>query len=101
MKEIITKKSLMQTIDLISELDLNENDFNNIFQKFKTILNKPEIEQKLKETQSIQNSDDIKEIMTKIIQNLSINELNLIMGDLIQNEKLIDYIQDLFLEKLL
>ena len=101
MKEKITKKSLVQSIDLISELDLNENDLNNLYSKFKKILDKPEIETKLGLIKELEGNQDLKSIMNLVVDTLSLDELNLIMEDLIKDEDLIDYVQDLFLEKLL
>jgi len=38
MDDIVTKNSLERTIGFISELELNEEDYENIFKKFKPIL---------------------------------------------------------------
>lgn len=102
MKTTITKKSLRQSIDLISELKLDDSDLHNIFSNFRSLLDKPAINEKIKNISEITDDTlDMKEVMKLIIEKLSIEELNLMMGELIKDEGLVDYIQDLFLEKLL
>jgi len=104
MKENITKNSLNQSIELISELNLNEEDYEKIFDKFKLILENREIKETIENVSNIpglRNENDLKAIMKKLSSDLDLSDLNKLLKDIIKNEELIDFIQDLFLEKLI
>ena len=104
MNDIITKDNLNQSIELISELNLNEDDYENIFEKFNLILKNPdirEIVEKVLGFQDIEKENDLKAIMKKLIDIMKLSDLNQLLGDIIKNEDFIDFIQDLFLEKLI
>lgn len=104
MKDIIEKKNLTQSIELISELNLEQEDFDKIFDNFKGILNNPDINKILKKIlgfSDLEEETDLIPLMKKLTDKLSINELNFLLGKVIKNEEFVDFIQDLFLEKLL
>ena len=104
MKENITKNSLNQSIELISELNLNEEDYEKIFDKFKLILENREIKDTIENVSNIpglRNENDLKVIMKKLSSDLDLSDFNKLLKDIIKNEELIDFIQDLFLEKLI
>jgi hypothetical protein len=104
MNTIITKKTLNQSISFFSELDLNNNDFEIIYEKFKFLLENDEMQdifRKISQMQKINTESDLKTIMKELITNLNLDDLNALLTKIIKNEPLIDYIQDLFLEKLL
>ena len=104
MKENITKNSLNQSIELISELNLNEEDYEKIFDKFKLILENREIKDTIENVSNIpglRNENDLEAIMKKLSSDLDLSDLNKLLKDIIKNEELIDFIQDLFLEKLI
>jgi hypothetical protein len=104
MNSLITKKTLNQSIDFFSELDLNNEDFETIYEKFKFLLENEDIQEifsKISKIQKISLESDLKTIMKEMIRNLDIEDLNTLLTKIIKNEPLIDFIQDLFLEKLL
>lgn len=104
MKEIITKDNLSQSIELISELNLDEEDYKKIFEKFNLMLENSEIKEtveKVSEIHNLKNDEDLKEIMKRLTHDLEISDLNKILNSIIKNEELLDFIQDLFLEKLI
>lgn len=105
MKEIITKESLEQSVDLISDIELNDEDYKGIYDKFSNFLSTKEFNDILKKISDVSNnnnsSEDIGELMRTLLDNLKIEDINLILKRIIKNEELIDYIQDLFLEKLI
>jgi len=104
MTDIIEKKNLSQSIELISELNLDEEDFDKIFENFKKILNNPDINKLIKKIlgfRELKEENDLIPLMKKLTDKLSINELNFLLGKVIKNEDFVDFIQDLFLEKLL
>ena len=104
MNGIISKKSLKQSIELISEIELEEEDINKIFEKFNTFFNNPEFKfviEKISGLEEIENLEDMKELMNHILKNLSSKEIQMLLNKIIKNEDLIDFIQDLFLEKLI
>ena len=104
MEENITKNSLNQSIELISELNLNEEDYEKIFDKFKLILENGEINDMIENISNIpelRKENDLKAIMKKLSNDLDLADLNELLKSMIKNEELIDFIQDLFLEKLI
>ncbi|MHA1438531.1 MAG: hypothetical protein ACTSPD_13230 [Promethearchaeota archaeon] len=104
MKKILTKDSIDHSIKLISELNLNDKDFEEIFKRFNVIFNDfntKNILQKLNESKNFKCEDGLKTIMEKIKNNLTESEMHILLEKVIKNEELIDFIQDLFLEKLI
>ena len=104
MDTLITKKTLNQSIDFFSELDLDNKDFETIYEKFRFLLENDEMQEiflKISKIQKIETESDLKAIMKELIRNLDLADLNALLTKVIKNEPLIDYIQDLFLEKLL
>ncbi len=104
MNEDITKKNLDQSIELISEFKFDEGDYDTIFEKFQIFLKNSEnhdLFKKISELNDFEKEGDLKAIMKKISKNIKINELNNLLKDIVENEEFVDFIQDLFLEKLL
>lgn len=100
---MIKKDSLNQSIEIISDIGFEDNDFEKIFDKFKFILDNPDISvilEKILYLNELQNENDLKLLMKKLSNVLSLNEMNLLLEKVIKNEQFIDFIQDLFLEKL-
>ncbi len=103
MKETINKETINQSIELISEINLTEEDYKDIFEKFKLILKNPEVKkifETIPEISEINDDIDMNSLMKKLSNHLSLNELNFLLEKIIKNEDLVDFIQDLFLEKL-
>lgn len=104
MDDIVTKNSLERTIGFISELELNEEDYENIFKKFKPILENQAIKNKLERLDEIEGGDspiDLETMTKKILDKISIQDLKFILEKIIKNEDLTNFIQDLILEKLI
>jgi len=104
MKDIITKDNLSQSIELISELNLDDEDYKKIFEKFNTMLENSDIKEtveKVSKIHDLKNDEDLKEIMKRLTHDFEISDLNKIVNSIIKNEELLDFIQDLFLEKLI
>lgn len=104
MDDIVTKNSLERTIGFISELELNEEDYENIFKKFKPILKNQAIKNKLDILEEIEEGDspiDLETMTKKILDKISIQDLKFILEKIIKNEDLTSFIQDLILEKLI
>jgi hypothetical protein len=104
MNEDITKKNLDQSIELISEFNFDEEDYEIIFEKLQIFLKNPEnyeLFKKISEIKELENEGDLKAIMKKLLKKIKLNELNKLLKDIIENEEFVDFIQDLFLEKLL
>ena len=103
MKDILTKETINQSIELISELNLTEEDYEKVFENFKLILKNPEVKKifgTISEISEINNDSDLNLLMKKLSNHLSLNDLNFLLEKIIKNEELVDFIQDLFLEKL-
>ena len=104
MNEDITKKTLEQSIELISEFKFDEEDFETIFEKFQVLLKNSQNQDLFKEISELkefEKEEDLKTIMKRISDDLKISELNKLLKDIVENEEFVDFIQDLFLEKLL
>ncbi len=104
MDDIVTKNSLERTIGFISELELNEEDYENIFKKFKPILKNQAIKNKLDILVEVEEDDspiDLEAMTKKILDKISIQDLKFILEKMIKNEDLTTFIQDLILEKLI
>jgi len=104
MDDIVTKNSLERTIGFISELELNEEDYENIFKKFKPILKNQAIKNKLEILEEVEEDDspiDLETMTKKILDKISIQDLKFILEKMIKNEDLTTFIQDLILEKLI
>ena len=104
MDDIVTKNSLERTIGFISELELNEEDYENIFKKFKPILKNQAIKNKLDILEEVEEDDspaDLETMTKKILDKISIKDLKFILDKIIKNEDLTNSIQDLILEKLI
>jgi len=104
MNEDITKKNLDQSIELISEFNFDEEDYETIFDKLQIFLENSEnseLFKKVSEIKELENEGDLKAIMKRLSKEIELNELNKLLKDIIKNEEFVDFIQDLFLEKLL
>ena len=104
MNDIITKKTLEQSLNFFSELVLVEEDYENIRKKFDNFFDKVENKVLLaKITENIPNKDkkDINAIMKEVIERKKIPHLNILLQRMIKYENLINDIQDYFIEKLL
>ncbi len=104
MDDIVTKNSLERTIGFISELELNEEDYENIFKRFKPILKNQAIKNKLDILEEIEEDDspiDLETMTKKILDKIGIQDLKFILEKIIKNEDLTNFIQDLILEKLI
>ncbi|HEY0087638.1 MAG TPA: hypothetical protein VGB37_02275 [Candidatus Lokiarchaeia archaeon] len=103
MNDIITKNFLKESIELISELKLDEADYNKIFEKFEIILNDSKIKGLIEETTKSTNNEnerDLINVMKTIVEKINLSDLSYLLEKIIKNEELVDFIQDLFLEKL-
>lgn len=104
MNEDITEKNLEQSIELISEINFDEKDYEDIFKKFQVFLEDSEnnkLFKKISEIKELETEEDLKAIMKKLTKNISIFELNKFLKSIIRDEEFVDFIQDLFLEKLI
>lgn len=75
-----------------------------IFNKVKNIISSlkdPEISKKIEELNELSSDLPFKELLIQILEKLNIEQLNSIFKLLINNEELIDYLQDILLEKII
>ena len=86
MNTLITKKTLNQSIDFFSELDLDNNDFEMIYEKFRFLLENDEMQKifsKISKIQEIETECDLKAIMKELIRNLDLSDLNALLTKII------------------
>lgn len=104
MNTILTKKTLNQSLKFIEELNLDNDDYEIVLDKFKAFFKKIEIEKifsKFLEIDYINSNQNFEMIMKEIIKTENIPNLNILLQQIIKDENLIDEIQEIFLEKLL
>lgn len=101
---VIKKKTLEKALDFISNIDFDDSEQLMIFNKVKNIISSlkdPEISKKIDELNELSSDLPFKELLIQILEKLNIEQLNSIFKLLINNEELIDYLQDILLEKII
>ncbi len=101
---VIKKKTLEKALDFISNIDFDDSEQLMIFNKVKNIISSlkdPEISKKIEELNELSSDLPFKELLIQILEKLNIEQLNSIFKLLINNEELIDYLQDILLEKII
>ncbi|TXT64789.1 MAG: hypothetical protein BAJALOKI1v1_520015 [Promethearchaeota archaeon] len=102
---MIDKDSLNKSIKFFEDIELNNEEFTIIFEKFKTLLNNGKIKDmiinKMTFLKDFKESDDLKKIMHELINKAQIEDLNILLEKLLQEESLTNWLQDFFLEKLI
>ncbi|MCK4239637.1 MAG: hypothetical protein KAX33_10970 [Candidatus Lokiarchaeota archaeon] len=101
---LLKKKTLEKALDFISNIDFDDSEQLMIFNKVKNIISSlkdPEISKKINELNELSSDLPFKELLIQILEKLNIEQLNSIFKLLINNEELIDYLQDILLEKII
>ena len=100
---MISKDSLEQSIQLIILLNLNDIDYERIFKCFKKTFSDNDSLKIINDLIiSLETKDpSINEIMKEIPNIIEKNDLSYLINRIIKNPKAMDFIQDLFLEKLI
>ncbi len=101
---ILKKKTLEKAIDFISNINFDDSEQLKIFNKVKKIilnLKDPEISKKIEELNQLSSDLPFIELFKQILEKLTIEQLNSIFKQFINNEELIDYLQDILLEKII
>jgi len=101
---MINKEDINRSLKIFENLDLKANEINLIFTKFKKILKDKDFQSLIKNEEcleEIQEDDDLGKTLNKLLPHLNMEDLNHFLNKIIEDESLTNYIQDLFLEKLL
>jgi hypothetical protein len=101
---MLKKEDISRSVEFFNNLDLKPKEIDIIFDKFREILTDREIKRLLKDQKcmkEIEEEDGIQEILKKLIPYLDLKDLNYLLQKLIKDESLTEYIQDMFLEKIL
>lgn len=101
---ILKKNTLEKAIDFISNINFDDSEQLKIFNKVKKIilnLKDPEISKKIEELNQLSSDLPFIELFKQILEKLTIEQLNSIFKQFINNEELIDYLQDVLLEKII
>lgn len=101
---LLKKKTLEKALDFISNIDFDDSEQLMIFNRVKNIISSlkdPEISKKIEELNELSSDLPFKELFIQILEKLNIEQLNSIFKLLINNEELIDYLQDILLEKII
>lgn len=101
---LLKKKTLEKAIDFISNINFDDSEQLKIFNKVKKIilnLRDPEISKKIEELNELSSDLPFIELFKQILEKLTIEQLNSIFKQFMNNEDLIDYLQDILLEKII
>jgi len=101
---LLKKKTLEKAIDFISNINFDDSEQLKIFNKVKKIilnLRDPEISKKIEELNELSSDLPFNELFKQILEKLTIEQLNSIFKQFMNNEDLIDYLQDILLEKII
>ncbi len=102
---MIDKENLNKSIKFFDEIDLNNEDISLIFKKFEKKLKDPKIRALINKQmtflENLRDNESLKDIMRDLIKKSQIKDLNLLLEYLIKDEKLTNWLQDFFLEKLI
>ncbi|TFG23992.1 MAG: hypothetical protein EU529_05690 [Promethearchaeota archaeon] len=99
LKRNINNFYLKESMELVSELNLNNRDHKRIFKKFKKIFENSELMEKLHIINSkiaFNEKSEFKEIMLEIVTKIDIDELIPFLEYIFRKDDLIYFIQDLF-----
>ena len=104
MKELITQQNLDKSIELISEFTFNDNEYEKIFEKLEKNFDNIMVQKLIENTSNIEgleNEKDLKSIMEKIRDMINLEDMNTYLDAILTNQELIDFIQDLLIDKLI
>lgn len=99
-------KEINEIIGMFSDIKLKKKDIDRLFDKFKIILEMPELSDIIKRSFSkseIKKGDRLWEIMVKISKILSLGEINKVSDVIIKErgENLLEFTQDIIIKKLI
>ncbi len=95
------KKKILEELDLISFSNLNDEDYDNIIERFEPLFNNKsfgKIFEKISNIPEINEEQDIKEVVIKILHSLESNQLYLMLKEFAKNKRLVDFSLDLGLD---
>ena len=101
--ESILKRNIQQAVDLLIEINLTNTEVENLIDKFTFIMNIKEVNDRLKSVCpnfELENSAT-KNVFYLISENINIEDINLILAYIKEDNKLVNEIKYLFLEKLI
>ncbi|MFO8019347.1 MAG: hypothetical protein R6U96_11980 [Promethearchaeia archaeon] len=100
---MINKENLKKSINLMSDIDFDDYEFENLYKKFEDLLGENQIKEIFEqiELDPSFNSSSLSEILKYLEKNMDIEELERLKKLIIDNENLVNFIQDLFLDKLI
>ena len=104
MKEMITQQNLNKSIELISDFTFNDNEYEKIFEKLEKNFDNFKIQQlieNISKIQGLENEKDLKLIMEEIRDKITLEDLNNYLNTILTNQELVDFIQDLLIDKLI
>ncbi|TFG08755.1 MAG: hypothetical protein EU539_01520 [Promethearchaeota archaeon] len=104
MKDIITKKNLDKAIELISEFTFDDEEYDLIFKKIIENLDDLQVKQltqKLSNFKEIEEEENLKKILEIISKNMPKEDLENFLEKILTKQDIVDFIQDLFIEKLI
>ncbi|MFX1237597.1 MAG: hypothetical protein ACFFAS_18465 [Promethearchaeota archaeon] len=99
----ISQNTINQSLDFIGDLNLNEEDFEALYELFKCFFKEGDVQDLIKEllTNEIKSSLDFKDMLNKMSSSKNLSILSLLVQKLAKHEDLINDVQDILLEKLI
>jgi len=99
----LSKEILNKSIEYFNELNLKEDDYETIFERFKFFLNDSNVQKLIEEISKNHDykfDQDSKSIVKTVLEKVNIEQLNALLEKIIKNEDFTNFIQDLILDKL-
>ncbi|MFW6311117.1 MAG: hypothetical protein ACOC1K_02655 [Nanoarchaeota archaeon] len=100
---MINKENLKKSINLISDIDFTDEEYEKLYEKFENTLEDNEINQIFERINVDQlcSTSSLTEILKRLKKEIDIDTMEKLKKLLVNNEDLINFIQDLFLDKLI
>ncbi len=100
----LEKKTLEKALKFISDIELDESEQKIIFNKVKdkiSALRDTDLLRKIEDLSLLPADLSFNKLFSLILEKIDINQLNKILKIFLNDEDLINYLQDLLLEKLI
>lgn len=100
---MMDKDNIKKSMNLISDVNFTDEEYNKIYEKFKLFLGNKQVNDisKILDNQSVSDSATLSQILKDLKKSLDMETLEELTQIIINNEDLVNFIQDIFLDKLI
>jgi len=97
----VFKRHIVQAFYLLNEINLNDKEIEDLFNKFEFIIDIVEVREKIISLNYVFDNSDGDNFITNIWDKLDLDDINLILRHINKNEDLMISIKNLFLDRLI